>query len=94
MSTHDIPADLAYTAEPLASLAGKAGVRAVADPIASDAFSQFMPWRTAVRFALAHREWPLWNPFELGGGPATFAGVPTGRQTNNVSGKRYEFTRS
>ncbi|MEO8034487.1 MAG: hypothetical protein ABI837_08635, partial [Acidobacteriota bacterium] len=63
------PVDLAYTAEPLASMAGPAGVSAVANPLASDAFSQFMPWSAAVRFALSHHQWPLWNPFELGGGP-------------------------
>lgn len=61
------PVDLAYLAEPLASLARKSGVTHVADAGASDAFAQFIPWHDAVRFALSHRQWPLWNPFELSG---------------------------
>jgi hypothetical protein len=61
------PVDLAYLAEPLASLARKSGITHVADAGASDAFAQFIPWHDAVRFALSHGQWPLWNPFELSG---------------------------
>jgi hypothetical protein len=61
------PVDLAYAAEPLASQADAAGIIRSANPNLSDVYSQFMPWHAAVRYALSHGEWPLWNPFELGG---------------------------
>lgn len=63
------PIDIAYTSEPLASLAEQAGVTRVLNPTASDVFSQFLPWREALRDALRHRQWPLWNRFDLGGHP-------------------------
>ncbi len=63
------PLDLTYMTEPLASVAGKAGVTHVMNPALSDVIAQFIPWKAAVRFALAHHEWPLWNPFELCGDP-------------------------
>lgn len=67
------PVDLAYMTPPLAPLAAKAGVTHVENPGLSDVFAQFLPWRSAVRYALAHREWPLWNPFELCGSPLAAA---------------------
>jgi len=67
------PLDLAFMSEPLASQAAAAGVSHVVNPGLSDVYVQFIPWKSAVRFALAHAEWPLWNPFELCGGPLTAA---------------------
>jgi hypothetical protein len=67
------PLDLAFLAPPLAPLAGAAGVSHVANPGLSDVSAQFLPWKAAVRFAIAHREWPLWNPFELCGSPLAAA---------------------
>lgn len=61
------PIDLAYTAAPLASLANRHGVVNVANPTLSDVYAQFLPWHAAVRYAIAHGEWPLWNPFALCG---------------------------
>src|SRR4051794_40042758 len=61
------PIDLAYTTEPLASMAREVGVTHVANAAASDVYAQFVPWNAALRWAVAHHEWPLWNPFELGG---------------------------
>src|SRR5712691_3396351 len=61
------PIDLMYDAEPLSSLARGAGVTSVANPAPSDVAAQFIPWNAAVRSAFEHREWPLWNPFELCG---------------------------
>src|SRR6266481_5171009 len=61
------PIDLTYDAEPLSSLARSAGVTSVANPAPSDVAAQFIPWNAAVRSAFEHREWPLWNPFELCG---------------------------
>lgn len=67
------PVDLAYMTPPLAPLAAKAGITHVENPGLSDVFAQFLPWKSAVRYALAHGEWPLWNPFELCGSPLAAA---------------------
>ncbi|HYM61898.1 MAG TPA: YfhO family protein, partial [Thermoanaerobaculia bacterium] len=61
------PIDLAYLNEPLASYAESAGIDEATNPALSDVYAQFLPWHAAVRYALAHREWPLWNPFEMCG---------------------------
>ena len=63
------PADLAYTAEPLASVADRAGARPVLNPSISDTFAEFMPWNDALRRRIRAGEWPLWNPYELCGTP-------------------------
>src|SRR5881392_1157433 len=62
------PIDLPYTSEPLASMAHAAGITHITNASPSDVYAQFLPWNAALRWALAHHEWPLWNPFELGGG--------------------------
>jgi hypothetical protein len=67
------PIDLTYMAEPLTSLSAQAGVTHVMNPGLSDVTWQFIPWKAAVRFALSHGEWPLWNPFELCGNPLAAA---------------------
>jgi hypothetical protein len=59
--------DLAFTSEPLAPLAERSGVTHIANPNASDVYAQFIPWHAAVRDALRHHQWPLWDPFELCG---------------------------
>src|SRR5436190_1998864 len=61
------PIDVGYLFEPLASLASKVGVEHVANPALSDVYAQFLPWNAALRWAVEHRQWPLWNPFELCG---------------------------
>src|SRR5439155_24493132 len=43
------------------------GVQHVANPTLSDVYAQFLPWNAALRWAVEHRQWPLWNPFELCG---------------------------
>lgn len=63
------PLDIAYANEPLTSVADHAGVTHANDPSVSDVFAQFVPWHAATRFAIAHHQWPLWNPFELAGNP-------------------------
>jgi len=63
------PIDLSYTADPLASIARNVGIRSVKNPAISDVYTQFMPWRDALRRSAAHGEWPLWNPYELSGEP-------------------------
>src|SRR5213076_398951 len=39
----------------------------VTNPTLSDVYAQFLPWNAALRWAVEHRQWPLWNPFELCG---------------------------
>jgi hypothetical protein len=61
------PIDVAYHFDPLASMAERVGIERVANPLPSDVAVQFLPWNAALRWSIAHREWPLWNPFELCG---------------------------
>jgi hypothetical protein len=61
------PIDLAYHFDPLASMATKVGIDRIANPLPSDVAVQFLPWNAALRWSVAHGQWPLWNPFELGG---------------------------
>ncbi len=67
------PIDIAFAAEPLASIADQAGVTHATDPTTSDVYAEFVPWHSAVRHAIADGQWPLWNRFELGGGPLAAA---------------------
>jgi hypothetical protein len=67
------PIGAAFLAEPLASSPEAAHVAHVANANLSDTFSQFLPWNAALRDALRHHEWPLWNPYELGGDPLAAA---------------------
>lgn len=61
------PIDIAYHFDPLASMATRAGIDRVANPLPSDVTAQFLPWNAALRWSIAHHQWPLWNPFELSG---------------------------
>ncbi len=61
------PIDLAYHFDPLASMATKVGIDRIANPLPSDVTVQFLPWNAALRWSITHGQWPLWNPFELGG---------------------------
>lgn len=63
------PIDLAYVTEPLASMADKVGVTHVANPGVSDVYAEFIPWNDALRRVIAGGDWPLWNRYELSGGP-------------------------
>jgi hypothetical protein len=61
------PIDLAYHFDPLASMASSVGIDRIANPLPSDVTVQFLPWNAALRWSIAHGQWPLWNPFELSG---------------------------
>lgn len=61
------PIDVAYHFDPLASMAERVGIERIANPLPSDVAVQFLPWNAALRWSIAHRQWPLWNPFELSG---------------------------
>jgi hypothetical protein len=63
------PLDLAYTNEPLASVARQVGITHTVNPGLSDVYAQFIPWNVALRAAVHRGEWPLWNPYELCGDP-------------------------
>lgn len=63
------PIDIAYSNEPLASLAEESGVTRVLNPAASDVFAQFLPWHAAMRDSVRHGQWPLWNRFDSIGHP-------------------------
>ncbi len=61
------PIDLPFMSEPLIDYAADYGFREPHNGTLSDLYAQIMPWQSAVRQALAHGEWPLWNPFLLCG---------------------------
>jgi hypothetical protein len=61
------PVDLPYMSEPLGDYKDDYGVGAVHNGNLSDLYCQIIPWRKAVRWAIAQGEWPLWNPFMLCG---------------------------
>jgi hypothetical protein len=70
------PADLYFTADPWKRLAE--GQTPPRNPILSDLAFANLPWRAAVREAIANGRAPLWNRFVLGGTPllgAAQAGV-------------------
>src|SRR5229473_4553446 len=58
------PVELAYTTEPLYAYAAEAGVPAPQNRMLSDITFQMIPWRAALRQAVANGEWPLLNRFE------------------------------
>jgi hypothetical protein len=62
------PLDIAYQAEPLHSYAAEAGI-VDTNPLLLDVVSQMLPWRQAVREAVAQGRFPLWNPYVLAGEP-------------------------
>lgn len=70
------PVDLAYSGEPLAPHAAEYGVGDARKGILTDVYSAILPWRQAVRHALSHGEWPLWNPFILCGDPLSGSAQP------------------
>ena len=61
------PIDLPFMAEPLWDYKSEYGFDKVYNGTLSDLYAQIIPWQSAVRQALAHGEWPLWNPFLLCG---------------------------
>jgi hypothetical protein len=61
------PIDLPYATEPLRALAGEHGIAQVSTGMHTDVYTEFMPWRKAVQWSLAHGEWGLRNPFAMSG---------------------------
>lgn len=72
------PADLYYAAIPWKNLPSASAYSPPKNPILSDLAFANLPWRAALREALANGRAPLWNRFVLGGSPllgAAQAGV-------------------
>src|ERR1051325_5461290 len=65
------PVDLAFAYAPLAN-----SNIAPHNIALSDLYCQIIPWQKAVRWSLAHGEWPLWNPFVLCGDILAAAAQP------------------
>jgi hypothetical protein len=63
------PVDYLYQNEPFRSLNPAYAAAAPRNASATDVFSEFFPWRQAVRASLARGEWPLWNAYNLCGHP-------------------------
>ncbi len=70
------PLDIAYQAEPLRALRAEAGIETTANPLLVDVASQMLPWRHAVREAIASGRFPLWNRHVLGGAPLAAVAQP------------------
>src|SRR5258708_1398235 len=52
------PIDLNYHFDPLASMATRVGIDRIANPLPSDVAVQFLPWNAALRWSIAHKQWP------------------------------------
>jgi len=64
---HFGPLNFAYNSAPLAALRSELPNRSYRNHAGSDAAIQMIPWRKAVREAVASRRWPLMNRFMLCG---------------------------
>jgi hypothetical protein len=61
------PIELAYDSEPLRSVAAEHGTADAVNPMLTDVQRLMIPWKAAVRYAFAHHQWPLLNPFSFCG---------------------------
>ena len=80
------PVDLPFMSEPLNAYAAEFGVPKVHNGTLSDLYCQIIPWRSAVRTAIAHGEWPLLNPFMLCGDILAAAAQPAPYDPFNLIG--------
>jgi len=61
------PIDLPFMSEPLKDYKTDFGLDKPHNGWLSDLYMQMIPWQSAVREALAHGDWPLWNRHMLAG---------------------------
>jgi len=61
------PVDHPWETVPLNWMKEQYGLTSSHNGWLSDVSTQMIPWRAAVRWSLAHGEWPLWNRFILSG---------------------------
>lgn len=72
------PIDLSYDVEPLSSLAADIRINPLlTNPTMTDVQRLMIPWKAAVRHAIAHGEWPLLNPFMSSGDILLAASEPS-----------------
>jgi hypothetical protein len=79
------PVDLAYATEPLNDYARDYGIGKAHNGLLTDLYSQIHPWRAAVRNACAHQQWPLLNPFMMGGDILAASAQPAPYDPLNVA---------
>lgn len=70
------PIDLPYQAEPLMSVAPQYGIGRMHNPLLSDVYCLYIPWKKAVRAAYTGGELALWNPFSFAGDILAASGQP------------------
>ena len=70
------PFDLPYETDPLVWQRSEHGIGGAYNGMVSDLYTQIIPYRKAVRDALARGEWPLWNPYTLSGEPLAAEAQP------------------
>lgn len=80
------PVDLPFMSEPLNAYAAEFGVSKAHNGTLSDLYCQIIPWRSAVRTAIAHGQWPLLNPFMLCGDILAAAAQPAPYDPFNLIG--------
>lgn len=80
------PIDLPFMSEPLNAYAAEFGVPKVHNGTLSDLYCQIIPWRSAVRTAFSHGEWPLLNPYMLCGDILAAAAQPAPYDPFNLLG--------
>jgi hypothetical protein len=80
------PIDLPYMSEPLNAYAAQFGVPKAHNGTLSDLYCQIIPWRSAVRTAISHGQWPLLNPFMLCGDILAAAAQPAPYDPFNLIG--------
>jgi hypothetical protein len=68
--------DNAWSFAPLARYRRDFAMAAPRNGMLSDLYCQIIPWQQAVRWAIAHGDWPLWNPFIRNGDILAAAAQP------------------
>src|SRR6185312_9903576 len=64
-----LPADVLYAHDPLWHTLVPRGFTQAANPLDSDALTEFYPWTALSATALHHGVVPLWNPYAFDGTP-------------------------
>jgi membrane protein YfhO len=80
------PIDLAYQTEPLVGYLDRAGVHDFRNSTLSDTYAQMIPWRAVVREAIFSGDWPLINPYMLGGDLLAGSAQPAPYDFINLAG--------
>ena len=70
------PFDLPYETDPLVWQRSEHGFSGAYNGMISDLYTQIIPYRKALRDALARGEWPLWNPYTMSGEPLAAEAQP------------------